>query len=338
MQKKNANHNTVRIMAYTTRTQISDEVNNFYDRTLLERLLPLLVYTKFGQVRDIPRKGGSNTIKFRRYASLSVATTALTEGTTPAGSQLSVTDITADVSQYGDYVTLTDVVNYESEDPVLTEAAQVLGEQAAKTLDELCRDVVVAGTTVQYADNRSGRNQMLASSLVSANEIREAVATLAGNNAKKLTRIVNPATGFNTTPINAAYIGITHPKAVYTLKGLTGWVPVQAYPSQADVMEGEVGAIDDVRFISTSQAKTWAILNGAASTALTVYGMLILGQDAYGITRISGEAMHNIVKPLGSAGTGDPLDQRTTTGWKATFVAKILNDDAMLRLEHVAAI
>jgi len=65
---------------YTTKTEIADEVNNFYDRTLLERLLPNLVHTKFGQVRDIPRKSGSNTIKFRRYESLSAATTALTEG------------------------------------------------------------------------------------------------------------------------------------------------------------------------------------------------------------------------------------------------------------------
>lgn len=47
-----------------------------------------------------------------------------------------------------DFVTLTDVVNYESEDAVLTEAAQVLGEQAAKTLDNLARDVITAGTTV----------------------------------------------------------------------------------------------------------------------------------------------------------------------------------------------
>jgi N4-gp56 family major capsid protein len=88
-------------MAYTTKTEITDEVNNFYDRTLLERLLPLLVYTKYGQVRDVPRKSGSNTIRFRRYNSLAVATTALTEGTTPVGSQLSITDITANVLQYG---------------------------------------------------------------------------------------------------------------------------------------------------------------------------------------------------------------------------------------------
>lgn len=235
-----------------------------------------------------------------------------------------------------DYVTLTDVVDYESEDAVLTEAAQVLGEQAALTLDRLARDIITAGTTIQYADNRDDRYHVLASSLVTANEIREAVATLGNNNAKKITRIVNPSTGYNTTPIAAAYVGITGPKTVYTLKGLTGWVPVQSYPNQADVMDGEVGALDDVRFIQTSEAKYWAA--ATASAVVDVYAILILGQNAYGITRISGEALKNIVKPLGSAGTADPLDQRTTSGWKATFVAKILDDNAMLRLEHSVAI
>ena len=235
-----------------------------------------------------------------------------------------------------DFVTVTDVVNYESEDAVLTEAAQVLGEQAALTLDRLARDIITAGTTIQYADNRANRYCIIASSLITTNEIREAVATLAGNNAKKITRIVNPSTGYNTTPINAAYVGITGPKTVYTLKGLTGWVPVQSYPNQGDVMDGEVGALDDVRFISTSEGKYWPA--ATASAAVDVHATLILGQDAYGITRISGEALKNIVKPLGSAGTADPLDQRTTSGWKATFVTKILSDDAMLRLEHSVAI
>ena len=323
-------------MAYTTKTEIPDEVNNYYVRTLLERLLPLLVHTKFGQVTDIPRKSGSNTIKWRRYNSLSAATTPLTEGTTPDGSQLSVTDITADVLQYGDFLLITDVVDYESQDAVLTEANQVLGEQAGLTLDELARNVLVAGTTVQYCDNRANRYLIIASSLITANEIREAVTTLSTNNAKKIRRMVNPSTGFNTTPINAAYIGIVHPKVSYTLKTLTGWVPVAAYPSQADVIEGEIGSLDDVRFIETSEAKTWTAV--AASAAVAVYATLILGQNAYGISRISGEAMQSIIKPLGSAGSADPLNQRTTSGWKATFITKILDDNAMLRIEGSAAL
>lgn len=323
-------------MGITTRIEIPDEVSAYYDRTLLERLLPLMVYTKFGQVRDIPAKSGTSVIKFRRYSSLSAATTALTEGVTPVGSSLAVTDITADVLQYGDYVTVSDVLQYESEDAVLTEAAQVLGEQAGETIEELARDVLVTGSVVQYADNRSSRGYILASSLITAAEIREAVATLANANAKKLTRIVNSSTGFNTTPINAAYIGIVHPNVAYTLKTLTGFIPVEQYSNQAGVMDGEIGSLDEVRFIQTTNAKKWTAAQ--ASAAVAVYGTLIFGRDAYGVSRISGQAMKNIVKPLGSAGTADPLDQRTTSGWKATFVTKILNDDAMLRLESSAAI
>jgi N4-gp56 family major capsid protein len=87
----------------TTTTQIDPGVNTFYDRVLLKRALPLLVHDKFGQIRNIPAKSGT-IIKFRRYSSLTVATTPLTEGTTPAGKQLSKTDLTAQVSQYGDFV------------------------------------------------------------------------------------------------------------------------------------------------------------------------------------------------------------------------------------------
>jgi N4-gp56 family major capsid protein len=323
-------------MPINTKTEIPDETTSYYDRTLLERLLPLLCYTKFGQVKDIPAKSGSNTIKFRRYNSLASNTTALTEGVTPVGKSGSVTDITADVLQYGDYMEVSDVVQYESEDAVLTEFAQLLGEQAGESIEELARDVLVTGSTVQYADNRANRYLIIASSLITANEIRELVATMANANAKKITRIVNPTTGFNTTPVAAAYMAIVHPNVAYTLKTLTGWIPVQDYPSQADVMEGEIGSLDEVRFIQTTNAKKWTAAE--ASAAVAVYGTVVFGKDAYGISRISGEAMKNIIKPLGSGGTSDPLNQRATTGWKATFVTKILNDNSMLRLETSAAI
>jgi N4-gp56 family major capsid protein len=235
-----------------------------------------------------------------------------------------------------DFVTITDVVEYESQDPVLTQAAMALGEQCAESIDELARDVLAAGTTVQYADNRASRGYILASSLPTANEIREAVATLGDNNAKKITKIVNPDSGFNTSPINAAYIAITDAKSIYTYKGLTGWVPIQEYAQKADIMDGEVGALDDVRFIQTSKAKYWPA--ATASAIVDVHSTLIFGKDAYGVSRISGKAVQNIIKPLGSGGTADPLNQRATSGWKATFVAKILDDTAMLRLEHSVAI
>jgi N4-gp56 family major capsid protein len=114
----------------------------------------------------------------------------------------------------------------------------------------------------------------------------------------------------------------------------TGWTPVEKYPSQASVMEGEIGSYSangsKIRFIETTNAK---VKTGAGTGSIDVYCTLILAANAYGISRVSGEAMKNIVKPLGSAGSADPLDQRATSGWKATFVAKILNEDFLTRVE-----
>lgn len=320
-------------MANTSRSVISRENTEFYDRTLLFRAVPLFLHTKFAQVRDIPRNGGTNTIKFRRYGNLSAATTALTEGVTPSGSSLSVTDITATVAQYGDYITITDVIDYESKDPVLVEAAQILGDQMGDTIDQLTRDVLAAGTVVTYVGDTS-RGGITTTDLITATEVRKAVRTLKNAKARRVTRMINASTGIATEPVAASYIGICHPDTTYDLQDETGWVPVEKYSATMQVMEGEVGKIGEVRFIETTNAKKFT---AGGAGGIDVYGTIIMGMDAYGITRISGEAVKNIIKPLGSAGTGDPLDQRATSGWKITFVAKILNDSFMARIEHAVS-
>lgn len=320
-------------MSTTTRTQIPAEVNNFYSRALLMRAVPLFVHTRFGQVKDVPQNAGTSTIKFRRYGNLSAATTALTEGVTPAGSQMSVTDITATIAQYGDFTTFSDVVSYESQDAVLTEFAEILGDQAGDTLDQLARDVLAAGTTVTYV-GQSARGDITTSNLITAGEVRKAVRTLKNNKARRVTRMINATTGIATEPVSAAYIAICSPNTTYDLQDETGWVPVEKYANTTTIMEGEVGKLNDVRFVETPNAK---VFTGEGAGSIDVHGTIIMGAEAYGISRISGASLQNIVKPLGSGGSNDPLDQRGTTGWKATFVAKILNDDFMVRLEHAVS-
>jgi len=321
-------------MPNTTRTQIPAEVNNYYDRTLLTRVVPLFLHQKWAMIKDIPTNAGTSTIKFRRYGNLSAATTALTEGITPTGSQASVTDITATCAQYGDYLTVTDVVQYESQDPVLTEFAQLLGDQAGDTLDQITRDVLVAGTSVYYGGSATSRVTVASTDLITTTLILKVVRTLKNNNARKVTMMVDPSTGYNTLPLNACFVAIVHPNVSYTLKGLTGWIPVEKYSSSKTVMEGEIGAYDEVRFIESTNAK---VFTGAGAASIDVYATLVIAMYAYGVTRVSGQSLQNIIKPLGSGGTSDPLNQRSTTGWKSTFVAKILNNNFMVRIETAAA-
>lgn len=316
----------------TTRTEIPAEVNNFYDEVLLVRALPWNIHGAWGQKRNIKSKAGTNVIKFRRYGSLTVATTALTEGTTPAGQNLSVTDITATVLQYGDFTVITDIVDIQSIDPVLTEATELFGEQMGETNDLLCRDILVAGTTVQYASTAVSRITVTSAMTMTKVEVLRAVRTLGIAKAKRITSMSGANPGAGTVPISPAFIGIVHPRTTYTLKSLAGFDPVEKYASNVALLPNEIGRIDNVRFVETTNAK---IFTGAGAAGIDVYATLIIGANAYGTIDLANSQSQSVIyKALGSAGAADPLNQRQSLGWKEFFVTKILNDSFMLRIEH----
>ena len=318
-------------MTATSRTQITRENTEFYNKTLLMRVTPLFLYAKYAQVKaTIPAGGGTNRVRFRRYTNLSAATTPLTEGTTPAGSQLAVTTVEADCLQYGDFVTLTDVVSYETKDPILTETAMLLGDQAADTFDQLTREVLAAATNVIFSGTSNTQNDHVAAGdIITTANLDAAILSLKNNNARKITRMVNPTDGFNTTPVNACFLSIIHPNIAATVMGFTNFLPVEKYPNQSSVMDGEIGKYKEIRFIESTNAK---VHTAAGTGGIDVYSTMILGQDAYGIAQIAGQGLRFIVKGFESGGSEDPLEQRQTSGWKANFIAKILNNAFMCRI------
>jgi len=318
-------------MANTTRTQIPAEVSNVYNKKLLYRAIPLFVHGLFAQQDKIGSRKGSNVMKWRRYGNLSSATTALTEGTTPAGSQLSTTLVDATALQYGDFVTVTDVVSYLSPDAVLMEAAQILGDQAGQTMDDLTKDVLTAGTGVYYSGTgNTATDEVAAGDVLTQGNIQTAVTALKNASAKKITSYINPQTGDTTQAVKRAFVGINHVNMTPTIEAMADFIPVTKYGNMGMIHPNEIGMVKEVRFIETENAD---IFVGGGTGSIDVYPTLIMGADAYGITKISGQELTNIVKPLGSAGTADPLNQRATSGWKATFVAKILNDAFIKRIE-----
>ena len=193
------------------------------------------------------------------------------------------------------------------------------------------RDVLAAGTTIQYASTATQNSDITAAMKLSRAEVKEAVRTLRGNNAKPVTSMIDPSTGYNTVPLGRSYIGIVSPETAFDLDDATGFTPVENYPNRSTVMEDEIGSLANVRFVMTTNAYVNA---GAGNGGVDVHYTVIFGQNAYAMTRISGETLKNIVKPLGSAGTADPLNQRATSGWKLTFAGKILNNDYLVVVRH----
>lgn len=318
---------------------IQPAIQAYYDRTLLERAVPADIHGRFGQNRPIALRSG-NQIKFRRYEALSAATTPLTEGVTPSGNSQITTDITANLAQYGDYLTYSDLVVLTNQDPVLTELGEVLGEQAGYTIDQVRRDVLVAGTNVIYT-NGSARNTL--NTVISSVALRTAIRYLARQNAKYVKSMIKAGMGVSTVAIRPAYIGLIHPDTEAQLEQLPGYVPITEYSDAMKGEEDEVGSYRNIRFFRSTNAKVFAGLGAAVSTDgmisaggvnNDVYATLIIADNAYGVCPLSGNAMRNIIKPLGSSGTADPLEQRGTTGWKADTTTVILNQNWITRIEH----
>ena len=330
-------------MTTVTISAIPPGVQAYYDRNLLSRAQPNDVHGRFGQKRPIAARSG-NQIKFRRYSQLAAATTALTESVTPAGTALTVTDITTSLAQYGSFVTLSDMVSMTNQDAVVTEATDVLGDQAGTTIDQIRRDVMVAGTNVAYANAAATRLATI-QALTTA-DLDKVIRSLKGQNAKYMKEGIPPSDGVGTGAVRKAFVGIVHPDVEFGLESLTGFKPVSDYPSQMGVMEDEIGAYKNIRFVSSTNAKIFADATTSTTAGFKVsgsgkndvYATLIMAADAYGLSPLSGQALTTTVKALGSAGSADPLDQRSTVGWKATTATIILNQSWMIRLESLASV
>ena len=326
----------------TGTSDVNVNLQGHYDRNLLERALPSLIYGRFAQTRPLPKNAGTR-INFRRYGSLAVNTTPLGEGVTPTGKKLTTTDIYANIKQYGDFITISDWISMVGLDPILIEGGEILAEQMGLTIDTLDRDVYIAGTNVRYAGSVAGRSTV--ATAVATGDLKAVVRTLEAGNAKKVRSQVMAGVKIGTRPIAPAFYGITHTDCRQDYESLAGFNKVEEYASQKDVMEEEIGSWGNLRILTTTNAKIWQASGVAVGTTglianddttIDVYSTLVFGANAVGSVPLQKGNIKNIIKKMGSAGTEDPLDQRATSGWKAAQTAKILNDDFLVRVEHGA--
>lgn len=303
---------------------LSPEMKTFYSDLLIDLAEPELIHDQFGQKRPIP-KGSGKTIEFRQFDPLPELTTPLTEGVTPNGQSMDVKSTTASVSQYGGYVTISDMLILSAIDNNVVEATKLTASQAGRTLDTITREVLASGTNVRYVGGKASRSAITAADVLTVDEVKKAVRDLEIQDAPK---------------IDGCYIGIIHPSVKYDLMKDPLWQDPHKYADPEHIYRNEIGKLYGVRFVESSRAKVFqkagATPGGTGAVAVDVYATLILGADAYGITEITGGGLEHIVKQLGSAGTADPLNQRASCGWKATKTAKILVPQYMVRIESGA--
>ena len=221
----------------------------FYDRALLESAKTRLVHAKFGQKRPIPANSGKR-VEFRRWNLFDVedALTPLTEGVTPESQSLSQTAIEAEVEQYGAYVEVSDLLSVTAYDQVLSDSAELLGEQLGTVVEWITRDAMCSGSNVQYAGGKANRAALTADDKLTVEEIRKAVRTLKKAKARM----------FDEGGRKPHFICICSPESTYDLQSDELWQNVSAYANAEQIYSGEIGRLFGVVFVESTEAKIFA--------------------------------------------------------------------------------
>lgn len=235
------------VTEYPEGAGLSPEMRTYYADYLIDNAEPALVHDRFAQKHTIPQ-GNGKSVQFRKYDPLPKLTDPIAEGITPTGQTINMGIVNATVAQYGGYVELTDLLLMTAIDNNLCMATKLLGSQAGRTLDSISREVLVGGTNVQYAEGQvSSRSQLTGGKeegnhYLTVDAVRKAVRFLKNQNAEK---------------IDGAYVAIIHPDCAYDLMSDPNWRFPHQYADPSAIFEGEIGRIEGVRFIESTEAKVF---------------------------------------------------------------------------------
>lgn len=299
--------------AGATSNVLTAENGVFYSKTLLKRLMPQLVFSKYATKPSgstIPKRAG-DTVSFRTIAPLAVAKTPIVEGVLPEGVGLVVTPITATVLQYGNFIKITDKLDLMAIDPIVTETVELLGENAGQTTESIVGDVIFAGSTIYRAAGVATR--LLVNTTVSYADLIACRSMLKKANVKPLA--------------NGHYVALVPVKVANDIMGLAEWKAANTYNHDGQV-SGSIGTLAGIEFVELSEDFITKYA-GLAAGGLDAYASLVMGKDYFGIVDIEGSAKPEIIikEPT------DALNLVSSVGWKNLFVAKRLNEACAVRLE-----
>lgn len=295
-------------MTKTSTSEMSSTMKDFYDTALLENAREASVFDQFGKVQTTTH---GKKAEWRRFNTFAPALTPLTEGVTPEGKTLGMSVKTAELSQHGDYVPVSDVLEYTAFDDVIFGATEEMGAAGGETQDILTRNTLVSDTNTAWPNNKT-RGTITASDILTPEIVNKAATLLKKNKAPK---------------INGYYVAIIHPSVAEDLRNSNEWKEFHKYNAVEQIFKGEIGELHGVKFIESNNAKIWKEgQNGAA-----VYATLFFGKDAWGKVNLEGAGMEMIIKDKSEV--GGPLEQFSTIGYKFMHGTAVLYPERLVRVE-----
>jgi len=305
-------------MTVTTTSVYGSMTDAWAHRALLQRSKPHNIHNLFGRSFSLPQKN-TDTMAFRRQENLNSDPVVLSEDADAAPEQVNKYDINVTVQEFGKVVLLSRKVLLVVEDDTANETADNLSQCMHTMLDKVTRDVWASAVPEISCLNGVNGNAITELSQI---DVDRAIAYLDQHNTEKMTPTVEGSSKFGTGPVEAAYWVAANVKVKPDIRALDSFVPTAQYGAQQSVLQAELGATDEARWVTST-------LVNVTDDATPVYSNTFIGANAYGFVSIDSVATEMIMKPLGF---NDYLNRFQSMGFTAWFNAAILDDSHIVTL------
>ena len=292
-------------MADTTTTSGLDQLaQTYYDSLAQDRLFQNLVFYQLGMHKTLPANSGQ-TYQFYRYNNITGSTATIAENTLTAGQvQLSAQTTAITLSQYGQFITLTDFAVYsERSKDLIKDATEVLADGASDTVDLLIRGNLYANATAFIGTDGT-----------------KSVATLAAADTFQPSTLRRLARNFRTNKVRPFrdgqnFVTVLHPFQTFDLMSDTsvgGFAATAQFKEPQKIWNWDIGKLWQFRILESQNITT---VTGTTGT-VTAYQAIALGENAFACVNLKDSPINMLVKGVGTGGTYDPYNNIATVAYK----------------------
>lgn len=308
-------------MAITASTTVLDR-EKYLNMKLLQRAQYKMVMASICD-KDTMRKGAGLTAYMIRYKRIRLPTAALTEGTPPTEfNTIPLEEVTVTMEQWGDFITLTDVVGLTTAHPIFQIARELLADAAARLMDYNIQTVMLASTNRKYGDLVVTTRNTITSAMVPT-------SARAGIIKTQLRRLGSPSFGkesFNTKagPAQGAsidggdYLAICGPEVTNDIESDATFVTYAQYSNAKALVNGEVGKWKGIRWVETNFIPKYEVFGNTT-------------------TAVASGAAFGTGTPTITSTTGGTLSNSTTYYWVVTRKLKEVPFEDKISIEHSTA-
>lgn len=244
-------------MAVQTFSNFSNDAVTFIAEKTLMIAKKQVVFQQLGDKAVLP-SANSKTFQYTRYDRLPLPANSLTEGVTPSNTDVSISVVQATCEQWGAYVNLSDVAQLTIKHPVMVKAIDLMGYQAAETMDREIINVLLNGTNVTFPNTITARSSLSSTTtdVVTTDMIRVALSGLRSYGAVDYD--------------SSSYMGVVDPFVEMDISKDSTFQTAASYSNIKVLQNGEIGQWMGVRWMRSNLIPV--LIGQAAGTYTTPAG------------------------------------------------------------------